>query len=66
MDIQYRAVSVSFQHYSCPQWPLQFEIYGKLEEHFNAMHEENVLDNRKVFLGDRETTAANIFKRKCR
>ena len=55
---------VECQNFKCPGCQESFEIYHQLEIHFVDMHKEQLLDPEKIYIGENEFSAANLFARK--
>ena len=52
------------QKFRCSHCQKSFEIYSLLETHFADIHKEQLLNPEKIYIGDTECTAANLFSRK--
>ena len=55
---------VECQNFKCSGCQESFEVYHQLEIHFADMHKEQLLDPEKIYIGENEFTAANLFARK--
>ena len=49
--------NINFKCYGC-DWGIEFDTFQSLEVHFASIHQGQVLDPEKVYLGDTNTTAA--------
>ena len=52
-----KITNIKFKCYGC-QWG--FDTYGNLEAHFAQVHQGQILNPEKVYLGDTQTTAATF------